>query len=145
MRLQDRITWTGFNVLILYTVLYSASIENYALPNDITDLFSNYETFDECRLRQKQSWTDTGTDCIKDLTTTSCPGMLQCDPDIKKPLIHNNRKGNCANTRSSSSSAGKVKDNKDIAQPLKDFGLRISKLLVRVTKYHFAITVAGTG
>ncbi|XP_072227764.1 nucleoporin NUP188 isoform X2 [Leuresthes tenuis] len=29
----------------------------------------------------------------------------------------------------SSSSAGKVKDNKDVAQPLKDFGLRISKLL----------------
>lgn len=35
-------------------------------------------------------------------------------------------------TCSSSSSAGKVKDNKDVAQPLKDFGLRISKLLVRV-------------
>lgn len=31
----------------------------------------------------------------------------------------------------SSSSAGKVKENKDVAQPLKDFGLRISKLLVR--------------
>uniref|UniRef100_A0A3Q1FVW1 Nucleoporin NUP188 n=1 Tax=Acanthochromis polyacanthus TaxID=80966 RepID=A0A3Q1FVW1_9TELE len=30
---------------------------------------------------------------------------------------------------SSSSSAGKVKENKDVAQPLKDFGLRISKLL----------------
>ncbi|XP_034565151.1 nucleoporin NUP188 homolog [Notolabrus celidotus] len=29
----------------------------------------------------------------------------------------------------SSSSAGKVKENKDVAQPLKDFGLRISKLL----------------
>ncbi|KAM4532789.1 nucleoporin NUP188 [Fundulus diaphanus] len=29
----------------------------------------------------------------------------------------------------SSSSAGKVKDNKEVAQPLKDFGLRISKLL----------------
>uniref|UniRef100_A0A671W754 Nucleoporin NUP188 n=1 Tax=Sparus aurata TaxID=8175 RepID=A0A671W754_SPAAU len=29
----------------------------------------------------------------------------------------------------SSLSAGKVKDNKDVAQPLKDFGLRISKLL----------------
>ncbi|MEQ2284625.1 hypothetical protein AMECASPLE_023558, partial [Ameca splendens] len=29
----------------------------------------------------------------------------------------------------SSSSAGKVKDNKDVAQPLKDFGFRISKLL----------------
>lgn len=35
---------------------------------------------------------------------------------------------------SSSSSAGKVKDNKDVAQPLKDFGLRISKLLVSVPK-----------
>lgn len=35
-------------------------------------------------------------------------------------------------TFSSSLSAGKVKDNKDVAQPLKDFGLRISKLLVRV-------------
>lgn len=32
----------------------------------------------------------------------------------------------------SSSSAGKVKGNKDVAQPLKDFGLRISKLLVRM-------------
>ncbi|KAG7241201.1 hypothetical protein INR49_025944 [Caranx melampygus] len=30
----------------------------------------------------------------------------------------------------SSTSAGKVKENKDVAQPLKDFGLRISKLLV---------------
>ncbi|KAL7377348.1 hypothetical protein ABVT39_026230 [Epinephelus coioides] len=29
----------------------------------------------------------------------------------------------------SSSSAGKVKENKDVAQPLKDFGLRISKIL----------------
>uniref|UniRef100_A0A3P8U0F7 Nucleoporin NUP188 n=1 Tax=Amphiprion percula TaxID=161767 RepID=A0A3P8U0F7_AMPPE len=29
----------------------------------------------------------------------------------------------------SSSSAGKVKENKDVAQPMKDFGLRISKLL----------------
>lgn len=46
-RVQDRITWTGFNVLILY----SASIENDTLPNDIADLFSNYEMFDECRLR----------------------------------------------------------------------------------------------
>ena len=35
-------------------------------------------------------------------------------------------------TCSSSSSAGKVKDNKEVAQPLKDFGLRISKLLVSV-------------
>lgn len=31
----------------------------------------------------------------------------------------------------SNSSATKVKENKEIAPPLKDFGLRISKLLVR--------------
>lgn len=38
----------------------------------------------------------------------------------------------------SNSSATKVKENKEIAQPLKDFGLRISKLLVRTLKnIHF--------
>uniref|UniRef100_A0A672HS40 Nucleoporin NUP188 n=1 Tax=Salarias fasciatus TaxID=181472 RepID=A0A672HS40_SALFA len=36
----------------------------------------------------------------------------------------------------SSSSAAKVKDNKDVAQPLKEFGLRISKLLVRSDYYY---------
>uniref|UniRef100_A0A3Q3WAU3 Nucleoporin NUP188 n=1 Tax=Mola mola TaxID=94237 RepID=A0A3Q3WAU3_MOLML len=55
--------------------------------------------------------------------------MSQFDPNIKKPLLNNNLKGNCDIASSSSSSAGKVKENKDIAQPLKDFGLRISKLL----------------
>lgn len=34
----------------------------------------------------------------------------------------------------SNSSAAKVKENKEIAQPLKDFGFRISKLLVRTLK-----------
>lgn len=34
----------------------------------------------------------------------------------------------------SASSAAKVKDNKDIAQPLKDFSVRISKLLVSAQK-----------
>uniref|UniRef100_A0A8C9Z6S5 Nucleoporin NUP188 n=1 Tax=Sander lucioperca TaxID=283035 RepID=A0A8C9Z6S5_SANLU len=37
----------------------------------------------------------------------------------------------------SSSSAAKVKENKDVAQPLKDFGLRISKLLVRIVRRLF--------
>lgn len=38
---------------------------------------------------------------------------------------------------SSNTSATKVKENKEIAQPLKDFGLRISKLLVRFFKTLF--------
>lgn len=37
----------------------------------------------------------------------------------------------------SNSSATKVKENKEIAQPLKDFGLRISKLLVRAYFYFY--------
>lgn len=76
--------------------------------------------------------TDIGTDCIKELISTRHPGMSQFDPKIKKPLFNNNLKHNCDIASSSSSSAGKVKENKDIAQPLKDFGLRISKLLVSV-------------
>lgn len=40
----------------------------------------------------------------------------------------------------SSSSAGKVKEKKDIAQPLKDFGMRISKLLVRVKILFISLT-----
>lgn len=40
----------------------------------------------------------------------------------------------CSINCSSASSAEKVKEKKDVAQPLKDFGLRISKLLVRVKK-----------
>lgn len=49
-----------------------------------------------------------------------------------KFTVVNNQKVTASITCYSSSSAEKVKEKKDVAQPLRDFGLRISKLLVRL-------------
>ncbi|XP_035464468.1 nucleoporin NUP188 isoform X1 [Scophthalmus maximus] len=54
------------------------------------------------------------------------PAQIEAELDRHRDRLH---QGLNYYKAPSSSSAGKVKDNKDVAQPLKDFGLRISKLL----------------
>ncbi|XP_029300553.1 LOW QUALITY PROTEIN: nucleoporin NUP188 homolog [Cottoperca gobio] len=54
------------------------------------------------------------------------PAQIEAELDRHWDRLH---QGLCYFKPPSSSSAGKVKENKDVAQPLKDFGLRISKLL----------------
>ncbi|XP_059214665.1 nucleoporin NUP188 isoform X2 [Centropristis striata] len=54
------------------------------------------------------------------------PGQIEAELDRHWDRLH---QGLSYYKPPSSSSAAKVKDNKDVAQPLKDFGLRISKLL----------------
>ncbi|KAK5879327.1 hypothetical protein CesoFtcFv8_024642 [Champsocephalus esox] len=54
------------------------------------------------------------------------PAQIEAELDRHWDRLH---QGLCYYKPPSSSSAGKVKEDKDVAQPLKDFGLRISKLL----------------
>lgn len=85
--------------------------------------------------------THTGADYIKDSVTTSHPGMVTHIETINRTKMYHYRQTKNLCPMFSPLSAQKLKENKNVAQALKDFGLRISKLLVSSKVVHLTVNL----